>query len=123
MKALKLLPSTLFRVKTKEFNYLRAKDLRPLPNTTLAIPRTDERWFSHQNAPNGMSLFPFCKKLRGYMRYPRHKFVIIFKKGMLLPDDLMLYQTSRYHFSLEPSLPTDLKGKARCHATIVFPLI
>ena len=106
MKWYTSVPVMLFRAKSSNFLNLREFEAPLWRNTTLALPTNDQRWLGHPPLAAGMSLLVNGPKLFD-MRPNSYRF---FDRGFPIPPDLILYQTSRQHFALQPAVPMDLKG-------------
>lgn len=102
------IPATLFRAKTTNYASLRLKESPCFPPNTVCYPRVDERWIDIQSPPGfGLSLLTNCKKLH---RLSGIGHIFVFKQGLSIPNNLILYKTASDHYSLEPAAPMELDG-------------
>ena len=100
------IPVTLFRAKTGNYTSLREIERPMIFPSTLCYPRNDERWLQAElPTAFGLSLLPNTPDLHRL----RVKYVFLYEEGVRVPDDLILFQTSPKHFSLEPALPMELE--------------
>ena len=104
-------PITLFRAKTKAYASVRKNERPTIGLGDTCYPRTDERWTNPPSAPGfGISILSNGEKIRA-LRNIHH--IYVFKEGMVIPEDLILYQTSFDHFSLELQKTMELEGILR----------
>ena len=106
LKSYTRIPLTLFRAKTGNYKSLRLLECPVLRPATLCYPRDHEIWERAVRPPAfGISLLPNVETLHRL----KVKYFFVYGEGTVIPDDLLLYRTSREHYSLEPSLPMDVE--------------
>lgn len=114
MKRFNVFPKTLYRLQNSKKTQLRAWT----PEIAEALKSYDFITHSdglihpvsgdHFSKPNGMSLRPIGVSLMNIAKSYNFKWVYVLKEGILIPNNLVLVQEYKDHYSLQTSEPCSI---------------